>query len=148
LSSRCLINNNPKLPAPAEETTMADNNGTNPLDRRRFLAASAATLIGTAGAARAQAPQAAKVGEGGTKLTARVVDFVANFDLGEAPPLAIERARTAFIETVGVMLAGSRSDPAAIVLEMVRAEGRRARGRDRRPVAGRPGRRPATASWR
>jgi 2-methylcitrate dehydratase PrpD len=94
------------------------------VDRRKFLVVSAATLVASAGAARAQAPQAAKGGEtAATKPTARVVDFVANFDLAQAPPLAIERARIAFIDTIGVMLAGSRSDPAAIVLELVRAEG-------------------------
>src|SRR5262249_43557395 len=111
-------------PQPRRKRNMSDDNGTNPLDRRRFLAASAATVVASAGAARAQAPQAAKAGEGaGAKPTARVVDFVANFDIAQAPPLAIERARTAFIDTVGVMLAGSRSEPAAIVLEMVRGEG-------------------------
>jgi 2-methylcitrate dehydratase PrpD len=94
------------------------------VDRRKFLAGSAVTLLASAGAAHAQAPQVAKVGESvATKPTARIVDFVASFDIGEAPPLAIERARTAFIDTIGVMLAGSRSDPAAIVLEMVRGEG-------------------------
>jgi 2-methylcitrate dehydratase PrpD len=55
--------------------------------------------------------------------TARVADFVTSFDLKDAPELAAERARSAFIDTVGVTLAGSRSEPAAIVLEMVRAEG-------------------------
>jgi 2-methylcitrate dehydratase PrpD len=35
----------------------------------------------------------------------------------------VDRARVAFIDTVGVMLAGSRTEPAAIVLEMVKAEG-------------------------
>ena len=52
-----------------------------------------------------------------------MVDFIAGFDLKQAPALAVERARTAFIDTVGVMLAGSRSEPAGIVLELVRAEG-------------------------
>ena len=95
------------------------------IDRRLFLGASAVTLLGAAGAARAQAPQAAKAGEAaaGTKPTARVADFIAGFELKHAPALAIERARTAFIDTVGVMLAGSRSEPAGIVLELVRAEG-------------------------
>ena len=95
------------------------------VDRRLFLGASAVTLLGAAGAARAQAPQAAKAGEAaaGTKPTARVADFIAGFELKHAPALAIERARTAFIDTVGVMLAGSRSEPAGIVLELVRAEG-------------------------
>jgi len=95
------------------------------VDRRLFLGAGAATLIGAAGTARAQAPQ----GTGGgaatamAKPTARVVDFVAGFDLKSVHALAVERARLAFIDTVGVMLAGSRSEPAAIVLELVRAEG-------------------------
>src|SRR6476646_9980268 len=81
------------------------------VDRRLFLGASAVTLLGAAGAARAQA---AKAGEAaaGTKPTARVADFIAGFELKHAPALAIERARTAFIDTVGVMLAGSRSEPA------------------------------------
>ena len=99
------------------------------VDRRLFLGASAVTLLGAAGAAHAQAPQAvqapqaAKANDAGARPTARVVDFIAGFDLKQAPALAVERARTAFIDTVGVMLAGSRSEPAAIVLEMVRAEG-------------------------
>ena len=91
------------------------------IDRRLFLGASAMTLLGAAGAARAQAPQASKAGEAaaGTKPTARVADFIAGFELKHAPALAIERARTAFIDTVGVMLAGSRSEPAGIVLDEV-----------------------------
>ena len=91
------------------------------VDRRLFLGASAVTLLGAAGAARAQAPQAAKASDAGAKPTARVVDFIAGFDLKQAPALAVERARNAFIDTVGVMLAGSRSEPAGIVLELVRA---------------------------
>src|SRR5262245_14895377 len=95
------------------------------VDRRLFLGAGAATLIGAAGTARAQAqaPQAAGEGAPALKPTARVVDFVAGFNLKAVPALAIERAPLAFIDTVGVMLAGSRSEPAAIVLELVRAEG-------------------------
>src|SRR5262245_39719314 len=97
------------------------------VDRRLFLGAGALTLIGAAGAARAQAqaqaPQAAGEGAAVLKPTARVADFVAGFDLKAVPALAIERARLAFIDTVGVMLAGSRSEPATIVLELVRAEG-------------------------
>ena len=50
---------------------------------------------------------------GGTALkpTARVVDFVAGFDLKAVPALAIERARLAFIDTVGVMLAEAAASP-------------------------------------
>ena len=70
------------------------------VDRRLFLGASAVTLLGAAGAARAQAPQAvktpqaAKASDAGAKPTARVVDFIAGFDLKQAPALAVERART------------------------------------------------------
>ena len=94
------------------------------VDRRLFLGASAVTLLSAAGAARAQAPQAAKAGDApGARITPRVAAFIAGFELKDAPALAVERARTAFIDTVGVMLAGSRSEPAGIVLELVRAEG-------------------------
>ena len=105
------------------------------VDRRLFLGAGALTLIGAAGASRAQAqaPQAAGVGGTALKPTARVVDFVAGFDLKAVPALAIERARLAFIDTVGVMLAGSRS--ARRDRARARAhEGAAARGLDRRAV--------------
>jgi len=92
------------------------------LDRRAFLGASALTLLSAATAARAQEKPPAPPGEAG-KPTQRIVDFIAGFDLKRVPPLALERARTAFVDTVGVMLAGSRSEPAALVLDIVRAEG-------------------------
>ena len=94
-----------------------------PVDRRSFLGGSAMALVGLAGAAQAQEakPGAAK-GEA-AKPTAQLSAFIAGFDLKQAPPLAIERARTACIDTMGVMLAGSRSEPAALVLEMVKLEG-------------------------
>src|SRR4029450_4830055 len=71
------------------------------VDRRLFLGAGAATLIGAAGAARAQAqaPQAAAAGAAALKPTARVVDFVAGFDLKGVPARALERARLAVIHT-------------------------------------------------
>jgi 2-methylcitrate dehydratase PrpD len=57
------------------------------------------------------------------KLSAKIADFVTRFDLKAAPPLTIERSRTAFVDTVGVTLAGSTEKPAEIVREMVRMEG-------------------------
>ena len=57
------------------------------------------------------------------KLSERIAEFVTGFDLKAAPPLAIERARTAFVDTVGVTLAGSTEKVAAIVRDMVQAEG-------------------------
>ena len=75
---------------------------TNWLDRRRFLAGSTAALAGGTSVARAQtAPKESP------RLSARIAEFATGFDLAKAPPLAIERARTAFVDTIGVTLAGS-----------------------------------------
>ena len=60
--------------------------------------------------------------ENQASLSERVAAFAAGFDLKAAPPLAIERARTAFIDTVGVMLAGSQEKAAEIVRDMVSME--------------------------
>ena len=92
------------------------------LDRRSLLAAGAVTLIGASSAPLAQAQPPAPKSGAAAGPTARIANFAAGFDLGAAPALARERAHTCFIDTVGVMLAGSRSEPAAIVLDMVRAE--------------------------
>jgi 2-methylcitrate dehydratase PrpD len=97
------------------------------VDRRLFLGASAATLLAVAGPADAQhsgAPPAPRPAAGEARpLSDVVAAFITGFDLKAVPPLALERARLAFIDTVGVTLAGSRSEPAAIICEMVRAEG-------------------------
>ena len=89
----------------------------NWLARRMFLVGSAAAMAGLPGIARAQGQAQAP------RLSARIADFVTSFDLKQAPPLAIERARTAFVDTVGVTLAGSTEKPAEIVRDMVREEG-------------------------
>ena len=60
---------------------------------------------------------------GGKKLSELIADFVVGFDLKTAPPLAIERTRLAFTDTIGVMLAGSQEHVAQIACEMVKAEG-------------------------
>src|SRR5262249_28516416 len=57
------------------------------------------------------------------RLSVRIADFVTGFDLKQAPLLAIERARTAFVDTVGVTLAGSTEKPAEIVRDLVKEEG-------------------------
>jgi 2-methylcitrate dehydratase PrpD len=57
------------------------------------------------------------------RLSHTIADFIANFDLNGVAPLARERARLAFIDTLAVMLAGSREQGAQIVCEMVRQEG-------------------------
>src|SRR6478672_4191874 len=91
---------------------------TNWLDRRRFLAGSTAALAGGTSVARAQtAPKESP------RLAARIAEFSTGFDLAKAPPLAIERARTAFVDTVGVTLAGSTEKAAGLIRDMVHVEG-------------------------
>ena len=59
----------------------------------------------------------------GPKPSQLIADFVTGFDLKSAPPVVIERARIAFVDTVGVMLAGSQLPPADIVCDVVKLEG-------------------------
>lgn len=55
-------------------------------------------------------------------LSERISSFLANFQIGEAPREAIDLCQVAFIDTVGVMLAGSREHLFDIGEEMVRCE--------------------------
>jgi 2-methylcitrate dehydratase PrpD len=86
------------------------------LHRRDFVVGGGAAALLAPSFAFAQAPA------GAPKLSRAIAEFVTGFALGDAPPLAVERARTAFVDTVGVMLAGSRQTVAGIVVDMVRAE--------------------------
>src|SRR3984893_1796884 len=90
------------------------------LDRRLFLgAAGALTLLGQPALGQEAKPPAAP----SKKLSDTIADFVVGFDLKTVPPLGIERARLAFIDTLAVMLAGSREEGSELVCEMVRQEG-------------------------
>jgi 2-methylcitrate dehydratase PrpD len=101
------------------------------LDRRLFLSAagasSAATLVAQGNASAQEAKPAAAAptlpAPPSKKLSDTIADFVVGFDPKSAPPLAFERARLAFIDTVAVMLAGSREEGSTIACEMVREEG-------------------------
>ena len=103
------------------------------IDRRAFLGASTATILGLPSMAQAQqsgaAPSAATatgaaVAAGNRKtLSELIADFVTGFELKDAPPIVIERARVAFIDTIGVMLAGSQLPPADIVCDVIRLDG-------------------------
>jgi 2-methylcitrate dehydratase PrpD len=106
------------------------HNNRSQLDRRLFLAGtSALTLAGTA--AMAQEPKAK--GKGGSGKSAGAVDgkrvsqviteFVTGFDLAKCPQPVIDRARAIFIDTVGVMLAGSHEEASHLAAAMVKAEG-------------------------
>ncbi len=97
------------------------------IDRRLFLGAAGA--LGLAGQAiaqegKAQTSREAKPADAmPKKLSDTIADFVIGFDPAAVPTLGIERARLAFIDTLAVMLAGSREQGSAIVCEMVKQEG-------------------------
>jgi 2-methylcitrate dehydratase PrpD len=102
------------------------------IDRRLFLGAGASTLMGLpAFAQQGAGGEAAKPSEpkpaanaGQTKRLGQVIaEYVVGFELRDAPPEAINRARVAFTDTVGVMLAGSRQEVSHILCDMVRLEG-------------------------
>jgi 2-methylcitrate dehydratase PrpD len=62
--------------------------------------------------------------ENSTKtLSERIADFVVGFDLDRAPEPLVGIAETAFVDTVGVMLAGSHEPAARKVAEVVAAQG-------------------------
>ncbi|MFT5427161.1 MAG: 2-methylcitrate dehydratase PrpD [Gammaproteobacteria bacterium] len=95
-------------------------------DRRYFLGASVLTLgsltnLGLPSFVLAQ--QAGANDPAAKKVTQLLANFIARFDLKSAPPEAIERARIAFIDTMGVMLAGSTKEVSHLICDMVKLEG-------------------------
>ena len=94
------------------------------IDRRMLLGAGAAGLLAAAQTARAEEAKTPTppATPGGKKLSELIADFVVGFDLKDAPPLAVERARLAVTDTMGVMLAGSQEKVARLACEMVKAE--------------------------
>src|SRR5262245_8801403 len=103
---------------------MASHDDSHAVDRRSFLGASALTLgalTSLPGAAWAQQALAAQ--PGGKPLSRVLAEFIVGFELKNAPPEVIDRARVAFIDTMGVMLAGSREEVAHLAVEMVKLEG-------------------------
>ncbi len=102
------------------------------IDRRLFLGAGASTLMGLPALAQqnaggeapkpSEARPAAAAGQA-KRLSEVIADYVVGFDLKDAPSEVISRARIAFTDTVGVMLAGCRQDVSRILCDMVRLEG-------------------------
>jgi 2-methylcitrate dehydratase PrpD len=56
------------------------------------------------------------------RVSALIADFVTGFDIKAVPQPVIDRARTVFIDTIGVMLAGSHEEVSHLAVEMVKAE--------------------------
>ena len=96
------------------------------IDRRLFLGTAAALTVAgqqaLAQEAKTEIQTEAKAADA-RRLSDTIADFVVGFDPKSLPPLAIERARLAFIDTLAVMLAGSREEGSGIVCEMVQQEG-------------------------
>jgi 2-methylcitrate dehydratase PrpD len=57
------------------------------------------------------------------KITRRLAEFVATTPSSDIVPQAREQARRAFLDTLGVMLAGSREDASRIASDMARDQG-------------------------
>ena len=104
---------------------MTTNRDLNSFHRRAFLGTAAASVVGLPNVAvTQQQPPAGTSTVGQSKPVSEIItDFIVSFDLKDAPPLVIERSRTAFVDAVGVMLAGSQLPPAAIVGDVVRLTG-------------------------
>jgi hypothetical protein len=117
----------PHVRIDVREVMMGKDDDGNSLDRRVFLGASTATLLGLPGIslAQQQRPSGPDMGsEPATRVPSQAIaDFVTGSDLKSAPPIVIERARIAFVDTVGVMLAGSQSSPTDIVCDIIKLEG-------------------------
>jgi len=105
--------------------------GMRSIDRRLLLGAGASTLMGLPALAQQSGGEASKPSEPkpaapaapDKRLSQVVAEFVVGFDLKDAPPEVINRARVAFTDTVGVMLAGCRQEVSQILCDMVRLEG-------------------------
>jgi 2-methylcitrate dehydratase PrpD len=92
--------------------------------RREFisLAGGAAMVRPLTARVKREAQTANAVGSD-IKVAQAITEFIINFDLKSVPPIVIDRARVAFVDTVGVMLGGSQHQPADIVCELIQGEG-------------------------
>ena len=81
--------------------------------RRLFMAAGASSFA---------APAIAQTVARKRPLAEMIADYAVSYDFSNAPAAVVEAARVAFIDTLGVMLAGSHEEVAHIAAEMARDE--------------------------
>src|SRR6266849_8086963 len=93
------------------------------IDRRLFLGAAGALTLAAQPALAQETKAEARPADAAKRLSDTIADFVVGFDATTLPSLAVERVRLAFIDTLAVMLAGSREEGSGIVCEMVQQEG-------------------------
>src|ERR1700744_5527206 len=106
---------------------MESDHTSKAVNRRIFLSAGTASVLGLPSLAIAQQQSSPAVQPAPTNphkpLGDVIAAFVTGFAPADAPPSVIQRARTAFVDTVGVMLAGSQLPPADIVCDVIKLEG-------------------------
>jgi 2-methylcitrate dehydratase PrpD len=102
------------------------SDGTDAIDRRIFLGAgTASVLLPSLAIAQQQSGPAAQPAPTNPRkpLGEIIAAFVTGFAFKDVPQGVVQRARTAFVDTVGVMLAGSQLPPADIVCDVIKLEG-------------------------
>ena len=104
-------------------TAMNDRDGVHSFDRRLFLVSTGALALMNAGSAAAQERGGKPMSVPDKRLRQMLAEFVVGFDLGKAPAEAVAVARTGFIDTVGVAIAGAHEEVSHIAAEMVKLEG-------------------------
>jgi 2-methylcitrate dehydratase PrpD len=105
---------------------MGDKDHTYAFGRRLFLAGTGALALMSGSGASASAQESAGGKPApipGKQLRQILAEFVVAFDLKQVPPEIVELARLAFIDTVGVAVAGSHEEVAHIAAGMVKLEG-------------------------
>ena len=95
----------------------------HPFDRRLFLAGTGALALAATGGVASSQPAGHTAAAPNRRLRQMLADFVVGFDLKAVPAEVIARARVAFIDTIGVAIAGSHEEVLHIVVEMVKLEG-------------------------
>jgi 2-methylcitrate dehydratase PrpD len=103
---------------------MSDKDSGHSADRRLFLGGTALGLLGVTSAVAQPAPASRPpaVPAGGETLSQILAQYIAGFDLKAVPRDVLRIARISFIDTVGVMLAGSQEQISSIACDMVKAE--------------------------